>query len=398
MHGQVELKPPPAEADPPSRARSVTALLQAAAQRIEEARELPSDVLAALHDARLFRLQLPRSLGGDEIDLATLAEVTAIVAAADASTAWCMGQGGGCAMSAAYLEPAVALRVFGPAEAVLAWGAGAAGKATAVKGGYRVTGAWAFASGSRHATWLGAHCRVFEEDGRPRLRPDGRQVENTALFPRATATIHDVWQVMGLKGTGSDSYEVADVLVPAELTFDREQLETAWERATLYKFPTTMAYSAAFSGVMLGIVRGTLDDLKALAMAKTPRGASSSMRDSAVLQSDLACFEARWRALRALQLTTIREVWESVDGGAPLTLENRVDWRLATTHAISEGARIVMEAYRLAGQTAIFEEHPFERRLRDALSASQQVQGRQTHYMTVGRHLLGLAPDTMMFL
>jgi hypothetical protein len=78
-------------------------------------------------------------------------------------------------------------------------------------------------------------------------------------------------------------------------------------------------------------------------------------------------------------------------------LQHRVDWRLATTHAINEGAQIVMEVYRLAGQTAIFEEHPFEQRLRDALSASQQVQGRTSHYTTVGRHLLGLPLDTTMF-
>ena len=389
---------PIAETDPRARALAVAPLLRAAAHRIEIDRELPADVLSALHDQRLFRLLLPKALGGDEIDLPTWAETTAILAAADASTAWCVGQGGGCAMSAAFMGPQAARTVFGAKNAVLAWGAGAAGKAIAGKDGYRITGKWSFASGSRHATWLGAHCKAFEADGRPRLRADGRHAEITGLFPRSTATIHDVWQVMGLKGTGSDTYEVSDVVVPAELTLDREDFDELRVEATVFKFPTTMAYSAGFSGVMLGIARGALDDLMALAMAKTPRGAVSSMRDSANLQFDLARFEARWRALKALQMATVREVWGSVEAGAPLTLQNRVDWRLATTHAINEGAQIVMEVYRLAGQTAIFEEHPFEQRLRDALSASQQVQGRVTHYTTVGRHLLGLPLDTTMFI
>lgn len=398
MAGPVTRDRAYASDDPRARAQSVVPLLRAARGAIEAGRELPVDIVSALHGARLFRLLLPKSLGGDEIDLPTLAETAAILSAADASVAWCVGQGGGCAMSAAFMEPAAARQVFGPANAVLAWGAGAAGKAIATRDGYRVSGAWSFASGSRHATWLGAHCRVFEADGKPRLRPDGRQMERTALFPRSTATIHDVWQVMGLKGTGSDSYEINDLDVPAALTLDRENFDELKEAAAVFRFPTTMAYSAAFSGVMLGIARGTLDDLQALAMAKTPRGATSSMRESAMLQSDLARLEARWRALRALQLMTIREVWDAVSAGASLTLQNRVDWRLATTHAINEGVQIVMEAYRLAGQTAIFEENPFEQRLRDALSASQQVQGRTTHYMTVGRHLLGLPPDTTMFL
>lgn len=385
-------------ADPRNRARRVAPLLAAAGPRIEAGHELPADVLEALHGARLFRLLLPKSLGGDELDLPTLAETTAIISAADASTAWCLGQGAGCAMSAAFLDPETARAAFGPADAVLAWGAGVVGRADAVPGGYRISGHWTFASGSRHATLLGAHCKVFEADGSPRLEPDGRQADRTALLPRASAKVHDVWQVMGLKGTGSDSYEVADLFVPAAMTLDREDQGENRQAAPLYRFPTTMAYAAAFSGVMLGIARGALDDLLALAMTKTPRGASSSLRDSPVFQGDLARLEARWRALRALQMTALREVWEHVAGGGTLTLAHRVDTRLAMTHAINEGVEIVTAAYRAAGQSAIFETAPFERRLRDALSASQQVQGRASHYTTVGRHLLDLAPDTTMFL
>ncbi|MFM9939096.1 MAG: acyl-CoA dehydrogenase family protein [Hyphomicrobiaceae bacterium] len=398
MDTTFDSKPATQFPDAKARALTVAGLLRASTKRIEADRELPSHVLAALHEARLFRMLLPRSLGGDELDPPTLAEVTAIISAADASTAWCIGQGSGCSMSAAFMDAPAARQVFGPADAVLAWGAGAAGRAIATKTGYRVSGQWGFASGSRHATWLGAHCKVFEADGKPRLRPDGRHAERTALFPRTTATIHDVWQVMGLKGTGSDSYEVTDIDVPTELTLDRDNQAECREAGPLFRIPTTMAYSAAFSGVMLGIARGALDDMAALAMAKTPRGATSSMRESAVLQSDLARLEARWRALRALQQMTLRQVWDGVSRGGELTLQNRIDWRLATTHAINDGVQIVMEVYRAAGQTAIFEENPFEQRLRDALSASQQVQGRTTHYMTVGRHLLGLAPDTMMFI
>ena len=384
--------------DPIARARSVAPLLAKGADRIEAARELPPDLLAALHEARLFRLLLPKSLGGDECDFVTLAKVTEIIAAADASTAWCLGQGGGCAMSAAYLEPAVARRLFGRPDAVLAWGAGAVGSATRVAGGFRISGQWSFASGSRHATLLGAHCRVFDADGRPELRPDGRQVEHTALFPRAKATIHDVWQVVGLRGTGSDTYDVEDLVVPVAETVDREGLSEVHEPGTLYRFAQMLAYSSAFGGVMLGIARGTLDDLRTLAMTKTARGAASSMRDSQVFQFDLARLEARLGAARAYHHQAYGAVWAAVDAGSEVTLDHRIAVRLASTHAINEGVDIVAQAYRAAGQSAIFETNPFERRLRDANSASQQVQGRPSHYTTVGRHFLGLPPDTMMFI
>ena len=385
-------------ADCIGRARSVVDKLVAGAKRIESACELPSDIVEALHEARMFRLLLPRALGGDELDPAGLARVTEVIAAADASAAWCIGQAAGCAMTAAFLAPEVARRIFGPRDAVLAWGAGAQGKATAVDGGYRVTGSWAFASGLHNATWLGAHCKVFEADGSARLRADGRQAERTGLIPREKARIHDVWTVMGLQGTGSDTYDVVDFFVPEELTIDREDLAALRQGGPVYRFPGSLVYAGAFGGVMLGIARGTLSDLVALAGSKTPRGAASSLREAPVFQTNLAHLEARLRAARAYHLQTLTDVWSSVRGGAHLTLPQRIDIRLAATHAINEGVGIVTEAYRAAGQTAIFETSPFERRLRDALSASQQVQGRPTHYMTAGRHLLGLPPDTMMFL
>jgi len=391
MNARIEL-------DGIARARQVAPIVANAAERIEAARELPPDVLAALHGAGLFRLLLPRSIDGEEIDPVELAQVTEVIAAADASTAWCLSQGAVSAMASAFLDPIIAREVFGPREAVLAWGAGTAGKAVAAPGGYRVTGSWSFASGSRHATWIGGHCLVFEADGSPRRRPDGRQADRTALFRRADVAIRDTWQVMGLRGTGSDSYSVTDAFVPDAYTLDREDPAERREAGTVYKFQTTQCYAAGFSGVALGIARGALEALKALAMEKTPRGASSSLRENPVFQSQLAELEGQWRAARAYVLQSYGEVWPAVERAGALTLGQRVALRLATTFAINQATGITTQVYRMAGATAIFETQPFERRLRDALAVSQQAQARPSHFLTVGRHLLGLAPDTMMFM
>ncbi|MBS0242968.1 MAG: acyl-CoA dehydrogenase family protein, partial [Proteobacteria bacterium] len=157
------------------RAREVAKIIKRDAGAIEAGRQLTPEVRAAMHDAGLFRILLPKSLGGAEIDLVTLAEVAEIISSADASTAWCLGQGSVCGMSAAFLEPEPARRLFGPRDAVLAWGAGIQGTAIEVPGGYRITGRWSFASGSRNATLLGAHCYVVSGSGEPRLKADGRK-------------------------------------------------------------------------------------------------------------------------------------------------------------------------------------------------------------------------------
>jgi alkylation response protein AidB-like acyl-CoA dehydrogenase len=383
---------------PLARARAVAPIIAAAAQQIEAKRELSPDVLAAMHDARLFRMLLPPSLGGETLDPVRFAQVTEVIAAADGSTAWCLGQGTVSNMAAAYLDPGVARRLFGPRDAVLAWGAGAAGRAHVVPGGYRVTGKWSFASGSRHATTIGGHSLVFEANGEPRRRADGRILDRSMLFRRDQVTVIDDWQVMGLRGTGSDSYSVTDLFVPDELTIDRENDDERREPATIYRFPFTQVYAAGFAGVALGVARGALDALHELAAEKTQRGASTSMRDSPVFASQLAEFEAQHRAARMYLHGSYGEVWQAVESSGVLTLDQRVALRLCSTWTINQATDLTTAIYRAAGSTAVFERHPFERRLRDALAVSQQAQGRTTHYQIVGRHMLGHAIDTSLFL
>ncbi len=385
---------------PQARATSVVALLREAGPEIEANCELPAHVLQALHEARLFRITLPRAVGGEAIDLRTFGEVIEIIAGADASTGWVMSQGGGCAMAAAFMEPAAAKRIFGPSNAVLAWGAGVQGKAIKCDGGYRVTGKWQFASGSRHATVLGGHSYVFEADGVTQcFHPDGRKVDRTAIFARAKAKVHDVWNTMGLCGTGSDTFEVNDLFVPWDETVDREDKSALTDSSPLYLINTSLVYAVGFSSLQVGIARAMLEELRTLAMDKRPRGAAASLRDSAVFQGQLAQFEAKLRMIRASILFVADEVYaNAARTGKPIDMDDRVALRLACTNAINEAVAVSTDIYRAAGATAIFPSNPFERRLRDALTASQQVQARADHYENVGRYLLGLPPNSTMFL
>src|ERR1700730_9768917 len=154
-----------------SRAEALRPVVEAASDEIEDRRRLPPALLDKLHEARLFRLLLPRSSNGFETDPITFFHVIETIARADASTAWCLSQASGCSMSAAYLERPVAKAIFGDEpHAVLAWGPGPRVKAIECEGGYKVTGVWAFASGCRHATWLGADCRLQQYAVLPQSR------------------------------------------------------------------------------------------------------------------------------------------------------------------------------------------------------------------------------------
>jgi alkylation response protein AidB-like acyl-CoA dehydrogenase len=97
-----------------ARARDLAPLIAAASPRIERERQVTDEVMAALHDAQLFRMTLPRSLGGGEATAMEVVEVMETVAAADASTAWCLGQAQGCCYAGSYLAHDSALEIFGP--------------------------------------------------------------------------------------------------------------------------------------------------------------------------------------------------------------------------------------------------------------------------------------------
>jgi indole-3-acetate monooxygenase len=378
-------------ADPVERAAALRPAIEHAAPLIEQSRSLPQELRGALHGAEMFRLLLPRTFNGQEVEPATFVAAVEEIAKGDASTAWCIAQASGCSMTAAYLEPDVARDIFGRADAVLAWGpVGPNAKATAVEGGYRVTGTWLYASGSRHAEWLGGHSPLVDAKGERIIGPDGRPAERTMLFRKSDAVVKDVWQVVGLKGTGSDTYTVTDMFVPARYTFTRELADDRREAGPLYRFTTFQMFGAGFAGVALGVARATLDAFIQIASTKVPMLATKPLRENAVVQSKVAVAEAQWQSSRAFLIQTLERMWQTASRGEGFSLQQRATLRLAAVHAIHQSREVIETAYHLAGGSAIFENQAFERRLRDIHAISQQVQSQSSNFEVAGQVLLGL--------
>jgi alkylation response protein AidB-like acyl-CoA dehydrogenase len=379
-----------------SRAEAVRPAVAAASNEIEATRRLPPALLDRLHEARLFRLLLPRSSNGIETDPVTFFRVMEVIAQADASTAWCLGQAGGCAMSAAYLDLPVAQAIFGnDPRAVLSWGPGPKARAIECDGGYKITGVWAFASGGRHATWLGAHCPIYKADGSPTLDDDGKQLERTMLVRVQDVTWTDIWNTVGLRGTASDQYALNDFFVRADHSMTREFEKECRENGPLYRLSASNCFQVGFSGVACGIARGALDSFVDMARNKVPFGLKSPLRDNAVIQCSLAQAEVNLRAARSFVLQSMAEIWKQLSAGTTITVEQRVTIRMASTNAIAKAREAVDFAYHAAGATAIFESHPLERRFRDMHTVSQQLQARLSHFETVGAWMMGADNDLM---
>jgi len=313
--------------------RELAPAIAAAADEIERIRDIPEALFARLIEHDLFRLLLPRAYGGAELDPLQYMGILEEVAKFDASTAWCLGQNNVCAMVAAYLEPAVAMEIFDSARAILAWGPGP-GEARVAPGGYLLSGNFDFASGSRHATWLGAHVPVIEADGSRRAAADGSARLHTLLFPRAEAQVRDNWRVLGLRGTGSDSYSVAGVRVPESRTLVRDSSARLRQKGPLYVFAQSHLYASGFASIALGIGQACLDAFVGTLRDTVPRGASRSRGANNVVQSEVAQAEARLRSSRMFLRGSLEEIWSGVVRSGAMTDEQRLTIRLASIWAI----------------------------------------------------------------
>ena len=204
-----------------------------------------------------FRLLVPRALGGEELDWPEFLEVVRTIAEADGSTGWCVNQAAVFATVSARVPPALAGEVWGDPLTVVGNGPAKFGESVPVEGGYRLTGRWMFSSGCRHANWIAA---VTDETG-----PDRR----LHMLPPGDVDFVDVWDVQGLRGTGSFNFETKDRFVPAEHTaviaFD------APEAGPLYVIPIHVMFACGFGSVALGVSRVGLDAGIALSREKVVR-------------------------------------------------------------------------------------------------------------------------------
>ncbi len=379
-------------------ARALAPVIAAAAGRIEAARELPPDLVDALHKARLFRMLVPRSLGGEEISPVVFMQAIEEIAKADAATAWCIAQTSVCSTIAKCMKPEIAAEIFkNNPRGVLAWGPTSNAKAVAENGGFRVTGVWPFASGSRHATWLAAHCLVYEPNGELRRDAAGNPVQKTLVVPRQRATISDVWYAIGLRGTGSDTYALTDVFVPDDYAIGYHALNPAerYERGPLYSFSIYQLFGSSFPAVALGIARAILDDFCEMAQTKISVGQTAPLRDNAVIQSQVGVAQSQLAAARVFFFATWEEIWQAAQSG-PLSLEQRVRLRMASIHASQQARQVVETAYLAAGTLAVLEKNPFERRFRDMHAVSQQAQSQFAIFEAIGRHFLGLPVNSRL--
>lgn len=369
--------------------------IQPLIEQIETDRNLPPSLVKAMTDAGLFRMMVPKQFGGLEVDMATVLRVIEDTAKMHGSVGWCTMIGGIGGLICGFLSDEGAREIYGSDPDVVTGGTFfPPGQAIVEKGGYRVTGRWPFNSGCRHCDWLLDTCVVIE-NGTPRCLSNGLPEIRTVFFPVAEAEIIDTWSVLGMRGTGSHDVAVNNIFVPerrtALLVSGAPQV-----RAPLYVFPLMGAFAVGIASVATGMARGAIDAFVELARTKILVGTNQPINERSVVQMQVGQAEALLRSGRALLFETVHEVWETIESGKEVSVEQRARIRLAATHATTSSAQAIDLMYHAAGTSGIWMSSPLQRYFRDVHTMMQHAYVSSTLYEKVGQIFLGKETNVTM--
>jgi alkylation response protein AidB-like acyl-CoA dehydrogenase len=360
-------------------AAGLTDTIKAAADAIEQQGRLPDAVLEALRASSIMRIGIPKSVGGLQAHPWTNTLVMEELAAADASTGWVTMITTGTSMYvSSYLSDARCNEVFGSDGSVVGF-VGARGLAVPVEGGYKVSGRWPYGSGSLHARYLASGCLVQSPDGL-RLAADGKPEWRSVVFPAAKAEIIETWDALGLRGTGSHDYTVAELFVPEDMTFSLQELPT--RREPLYRYRGM--FLANMAGVPLGVARGALEDAYAILSA-------SPAKDNPRVQAGIAHAQATIESARSYFREAVDELWDALtsgDGEPPKRACAK--FRLALTYVYESCADGVIELQELLGSATAHKGHPLERRIRDIMTMKLHAHTGPRNLEPIGRTFLGM--------
>jgi alkylation response protein AidB-like acyl-CoA dehydrogenase len=368
-------------------AKALTPSIAARAEEIERARRVPPDLVDELLDAGCFRMLVPRSHGGAQLDISLQIQVLEELARADASVAWTVmiGSEGPLLFRMLPRTSFDALYAAGP-DVIIAGASKPTGVATPVEGGYRVNGQWAFASGCQHAHWFIGSCVV--DDGR---EPPVRMM---VLTP-SDIEIKDTWSVSGMCGTGSHDVVVNGAFVSDELSFVFGS-DPSVDVPPL-RIPEVSRAAIQIASVTIGVARGALDEILALALDKTPTFAESPLASNPLFQNQFGEAESQLRAARAALRSEADIVSAKARASASFTPEDRAHVRGITTWVARTAAAVVNTAYQAGGMSSLYTSNPLQRRLRDAHALIQHFVVKADTFTKVGAVLAGQDVDLTLF-
>jgi len=358
-------------------------LLREHAAEVEAARRLTEPVVNALRSTGVFRMAMPATWGGPELDICRQIEIIETLSRADASAGWCAMIGADSGYYSGYIDDAAARSLYPDLDAVTAGWLTPAGTVEVCDGGYRLSGRWSFGSGVTHADVIVCGARVTE-NGSPRFLADGTPEVRLALLPAAQCQVLDTWRPLGLTGSGSHDYTITDTFVPAENTWVHGQ---SYRSGPLYSWRGMVVVN--FVGVPVGIALDACDGAASILDAKVLMPEMIPARDAPRVRAAVARARAMASAARSYVYDTVGTFWSVIVAGDEPSFEQRAQLAGLFVHTASECRTAVRLLVDTVGNVALRDECSLGRQMRDLDTIAQHTLGRRQMWEWAGGMYFG---------
>ena len=369
------------------KAEALLPVLRERAPKCEQLRRLPEETIRDFHDAKLFRIQQPKRVGGLELEFVAIVHFGALLARACASTSWNFINFAAHHHMLGMFPPQVQDEIWGksPDALIASSFVFPAGKARKVEGGYVLSGRWPFSSGVDPSEW-----NMLA--GLSRLDDNAPPEQRVFLLERSQYQVMDTWYSGGLRGTGSNDVEVKEQFVPEHRTLAVADTKggptpgSAVNPSPLFQIPVFALFPYMLSGVALGIAEGLIADFS----PKTGKMNAARIAEIQSTQIRLGEATAYARASRVIQETNCVEASQHVSPD----LLTKARYRLEGAYAVEWAVRAVDIMFGLMGASGLYESGHGARAFRDAHAVKQHFSfNTDIAGTTYGRVALGLPSD-----
>jgi indole-3-acetate monooxygenase len=368
-------------------ARALEPLIREHSAALDD-RRIPAPLVDALYDAGVFRSMLPREVGGLEVEPVEWLQMIEELARINASVGWLAFINSGVGLTFLDPERFERFRLRGGGRLILAMSLGRmGGRAVRVDGGYRISGRWPFASGSPFATWLGGMSAVSDAAGSPVVDASGQPQRLLAIWPADQARLIDTWDGLGLRGTGSGDFEIADLFVPDDQVNPGFYGAPRYDRAL---FRMKEMPEVGHGAHALGVASAALESfVGAVNMKPIPGSARHlAMGHMQAHQVAFARADVLVRAARALLYETVRAAYADAKVNPELSPELRVRLREANVFAVRSAKEAVGLIFEMAGSSAVYRGRLIEQAFRDINTAANHTNYVETAYAGIGSYFL----------
>ncbi|MEQ8857229.1 MAG: hypothetical protein RIC56_01145 [Pseudomonadales bacterium] len=335
----------------------------------------------ALKASGLLKLWRPRSLGGYELAPADYGAIAAEVARADSAAAWLMMGAANTTFDLRLADTDFVEEVFADDDVIVCETFNRPLGGRVVDGGFVVSGSTPFASGCKHADWIG-HTALIDE-------------RFLLMFhPAEVLGIDDDWHTLGMRGTASNTIRADEVFVPTRrvIEFATATANNRYFDGPLYRMPEGIL-TTTFAPVSLGLLAAALDSVRDIAATRTPFASSTTLKHRPLAQVNYGRALGAYRAAQALYQRTLEQAFERAVAGDTFSLTDKADLFLTCAHVLQTCADATRLVARAVGTSAIHEGNPIERALRDTEVIAQHAFGAEGRFATVAQAYWGVDVD-----